>query len=141
VDTVDTEKKWLTEADRKAIGELSQQTIDDRRMTFYVGHKGGKPVGYMVMDHVVGKSLPISFMVVLNTDGTARDVEIMVYREPQGWEIRYESFLKQFLGRNSSFDPREINSITGATLSVRSITRGVAKILAAYKTLYLDKRD
>lgn len=140
-ETVDTEKKWLTDADRKAIGELCQQMVEDPRMNFYIGRKSGKPMGYMVMDHVVGKSLPISFMVVLNTDGTVRDVEIMVYREPQGWEIRYESFLKQFFGKNSSFDSREINSITGATLSVRSITRGVSKILAAYKVLYLDKQN
>ena len=92
----------------------------------------------MVIDHVIGKSFPITFMVVLNADGSVRNVEIMVYREPRGWEVKYRSFLDQFLGKNFSSDFREINSITGATLSVRSMVRGVQKAVAAYKVLYLD---
>ena len=92
----------------------------------------------MVIDSVIGKSFPITFMVVLNVDGTVRDVEIMVYREPRGWEVRYKSFLGQYLGRNAESDFREIHSITGATLSVNGVTRGVQKAVAAYKVLYLD---
>ena len=78
-------------------------------------------------------------MTVLNTDGTVREVEIMVYREPQGWEVKYKTFRSQFYGKDSSSDPREIMSISGATLSVRSVKKGVYKALAAYKILYLNK--
>ena len=96
-------------------------------------------MGYMLIDNIIGKSFPITFMTVLNTDGTVRDVEIMVYREPQGWEVRYKTFRSQFYGKDSSSDSREIHSISGATLSVNSIKIGVYKTLAAYKVLYLDK--
>jgi Na+-translocating ferredoxin:NAD+ oxidoreductase RnfG subunit len=137
-DKVEKEKQWLTDEQKQAIGKLCLQTIKERRFTFYVGKRNGKPMGYMLIHNIIGKSFPITFMTVLDPDGTVRDVEIMVYREPRGWEVRNESFLSQFFGKDSSTDSREINSITGATLSVTAITTGVYKAMAAYKVLYLQ---
>ncbi len=137
-DTVDREKKWLTNEQKKAIGELCLQKIEASRMNFYVGKKGGVPISYAFIDHEIGKSFPITFMVVLNVDGTVRDVEIMVYREPRGWEVRYPSFMDQFTGKTADTDYRTINSITGATLSVRAMVKGVSRATAAYKVLYLS---
>jgi Na+-translocating ferredoxin:NAD+ oxidoreductase RnfG subunit len=139
-DKVDREKKWLTEEQKKAIGELCLQTIETNRMTFHVGKRDGVPIGYALIDHEIGKSFPITFIVILNIDGTVRDVEIMVYREPRGWEVRYPSFMDQFTGRTADSDYRTINSITGATLSVRAIVKGVARATAAFKVLYLSEK-
>ncbi|MGK0180689.1 MAG: hypothetical protein ACI8PD_002501, partial [Nitrospinales bacterium] len=138
-DKIDREKKWPTDAEKSAIGELCQQEIDVRRIKFYVGKKGGSILGYALIDHQIGKSFPITFMTVLNVDGTVRDVEILVYREPRGWEVRYPSFMDQFTGRNAESDYRTVNSITGATLSVRALVAGVSRAAASYKVLYLDK--
>ena len=138
-DKVEKEKQWLTGEQKQAIGKLCLQTIKETRFTFYVGKKSDKPMGYLLIDNIIGKSFPITFFTLLNTDGTVRDVEIMVYREPRGWEVKNQSFLSQFFGKDSSSDSREINSITGATLSVNALRTGVYKALAAYKVLYLDK--
>ena len=137
-DKVDREKKWLTDEQKKAIGDLCLQKFEPNRVTFYVGKRGGVPMGYAIIDHEIGKSFPITFMVVLNVDGSVRDVEIMVYREPRGWEVRYPSFMDQFTGKNADTDYRIINSITGATLSVRAMVKGVSRATAAYKVLYLS---
>ncbi len=137
-DKIDREKKWLTDEQKIAISNLSLQNFDTNRMTFYVGMREGVPLGYALIDHEIGKSFPITFMVVLNVDGTVRDVEIMVYREPRGWEVRYPSFMDQFTGKNADTDFRTINSITGATLSVRAMVKGVARASAVYKILYLS---
>ena len=137
-DKVDREKKWLTEEQKKAIGDLCLQNIKINRVTFYVGKRDGVPMGYAIIDHEIGKSFPITFMVVLNVDGSVRDVEILVYREPRGWEVRYPSFMDQFTGKNADTDYRIINSITGATLSVRAMVKGVSRATAAYKVLYLS---
>ncbi len=137
-DKIDREKKWLTDEQKKAISDLSLQNFDVNRMTFYVGKRDGVPLGYALIDHEIGKSFPITFMVVLNVDGSIRDVEIMVYREPRGWEVRYPSFMDQFTGKNADTDFRTINTITGATLSVRAMVRGVSRASAAYKILYLS---
>ena len=137
-DKVDREKKWLTKEQKKAIGDLCLQNFESNRGTFYVGKRDGVPMGYAIIDHEIGKSFPITFMVVLNVDGSVRDVEILVYREPRGWEVRYPSFMDQFTGKNADTDYRIINSITGATLSVRAMVKGVSRATAAYKVLYLS---
>ena len=138
-DKIEKETHWLTKEEIQAIEEIFMHKIYESRFSFYVGYKNGKPMGGMLIDNIIGKSFPITFMTVLNTDGTVREVEIMVYREPQGWEVKYKTFRSQFYGKDSSSDPREIMSISGATLSVRSVKKGVYKALAAYKILYLNK--
>ena len=140
-DAIDKERKWLTGEQKTAIAKISLLEIREIRFTFYVGKKNGKTTGYMLIDHIIGKSFPITFMTVLNVDGTVRDVEILVYREPRGWEVRFPSFMSQFFGMNAQSDFRDINSITGATLSVRAITKGVKKAVAAYKVLFLDAEN
>ena len=138
-DEIKKERLWLTKEEIRAIEEIYMYKIYETRFTFYTGIKNGKPMGSMLIDNIIGKSFPITFMTVLNTDGTVRDVEIMVYREPQGWEVRYKSFRSQFYGKDTSSNSNEILSISGATLSVRAIKSGVYKAMAAYKVLYLDK--
>lgn len=133
------EQFWLNDTERKQIGALCGQKITDKRIVFYTGQKSEKITGHMMIDHFIGKTLPITYMVVLNTDGTIRNVDIMVYRESQGMEVRYRSFLKQFFGKNSSSAFNDINSITGATISARSVTKGVRKAAAAFYILILNK--
>ena len=138
-DEIKKERLWLTKEEIRAIEEIYMYKIYETRFTFYTGIKNGRSMGSMLIDNIIGKSFPITFMTVLNTDGTVRDVEIMVYREPQGWEVRYKSFRSQFYGKDTSSNSNEILSISGATLSVRAIKSGVYKAMAAYKILYLDK--
>ena len=138
-DEIKKERLWPTKKEIRAIEEIYMYKIYETRFTFYTGIKNGKSMGSMLIDNIIGKSFPITFMTVLNTDGTVRDVEIMVYREPQGWEVRYKSFRSQFYGKDTTSNSNEILSISGATLSVRAIKSGVYKAMAAYKILYLDK--
>jgi hypothetical protein len=138
-DEIKKERLWMDKGQISAIEEELMSKIHETRFTFYTGIKNGKPMGSMLIDNIIGKSFPITFMTVINTDGTVRDVEIMVYREPQGWEVKYKSFRSQFYGKDSSSNPAHILSISGATMSVNSVKRGVYKALAAYKVLYLDK--
>jgi hypothetical protein len=138
-DDIKKERLWLTKDEILAIEQLYMYKIHETRFTFYTGIKNGRSMGSMLIDNIIGKSFPITFMTVINTDGTVRDVEIMVYREPQGWEVRYKSFRSQFYGKDSSSDRRKVLSISGATLSVNAVKSGVYKAMAAYKVLYLNK--
>lgn len=142
VKKVKKEKVWLTDTQTAAIQKLlgDQVKYDERRATHYFGlDEADKPMGAMVIGNEIGRSYPITFMVVINLDGTVKDVEIMVYREPHGWEVRFESFLSQFFGRNGGDPFDNINNITGATLSVRSMTKGVKKAVAEFQVIYKDK--
>ncbi len=139
-DQIKKEKKWLTDTQREAIGKTLGEEYKERRLTYYFGlDEANQPIGAMVIGNEIGRSYPITFMVVINLDGTVKDVEIMVYREPHGWEVRFESFLSQFFGRDGGDPFDNINNITGATLSVRSMTRGVKKAVAEFQVIYKDK--
>ncbi len=132
-------KIWLTPTQREAIGKITGDKYKERRITFFEGLKNDQTQGYVTIGNEIGRSYPITFMVVITPEGAVKDVEIMVYREPHGWEVQFEYFMKQFFGRDASNPFNDINNITGATLSVRSMTRGVKKAVAAYKVLFLDK--
>jgi hypothetical protein len=138
-DEIKKDRVWLTKEQIISIEKLNMYKIKEKRFTFYTGIKNGRSMGSMLIDNIIGKSYPITFMTVINTDGTVRDVEIMVYREPQGWEVKYKSFRSQFFGKDSSSDRRKVLSISGATLSVNAIKSGVYKAMAAYKAIYLNK--
>ena len=73
----------------------------------------------------VGKDKPITTGVVVN-DGSIESVDVLVFRESRGWEIRYPNFTRQFvsarLDQNTALT-RSIDGITGATLSVRAVKR------------------
>ena len=51
---------------------------------------------------------------------------ILAFREARAWEVRHPFFAEQFLGATLADDDssdKRIDSITGATLSVRSVKK------------------
>src|SRR5262249_56869103 len=54
---------------------------------------GGKVLGLLVVDHVIGKHLYIDYAVALAPGGRVQRVEILAYRESYGGEIRSASWL------------------------------------------------
>ena len=73
-------------------------------------------------------------VTIVSPSGGIRSVEILVYRESQGSEVQDPKFLKQFEGKVLA-DPirpgKDIQNISGATLSVRSVSLGSRRALAA----------
>ena len=129
----------LTTPQRAAIGKMIARVVRDKVMNFYVGQKGGQTLGVAVVERTVNRSWTISYMVVMNQDGTVKDVEVLNYVGARNWGIQYQSWLEQFFGMNAESDFRSISGITGATVSVRTISAGVQKIVAAYQVIFIDK--
>lgn len=72
----------------------------------------------------IGKTHPITAGFIVN-NGKLEQVRVLVFRESRGWEIRYPFFTRQFkqvgLNEGKALDSH-IDTITGATLSVRAMT-------------------
>jgi Na+-translocating ferredoxin:NAD+ oxidoreductase RnfG subunit len=68
--------------------------------------------------------------------------KVLIYREDYGGEIGSKRWLKQFVGKSMddqiSF-PGDIDAISGATISVRSMTRALDTLLKSIKALHLNK--
>ena len=93
----------------------------------------GSVLGYVVVDHVIGKHDFITYAVGISSGGVVRGVEILRYRESHGGDVRNERWRRQFVGRGREKPLRfgiDIKNIAGATLSCRHVTEGVRLVLA-----------
>lgn len=73
----------------------------------------------------IGKERPITTGLVVDR-GRIERIEVLIYRESRGWEVRYPFFTEQFEGAMLTEDERldrRIDGITGATLSVRALKK------------------
>jgi FMN-binding domain len=90
-------------------------------------------LGSIFLLDVIGQNLPITFAVGVKADGSLQDIEVMVYREPHGDEIRERRFRAQFAGKKLQ-DPllvgKDIDAISGATISSNSAAYAARKGLA-----------
>ena len=109
----------------------------------FKAESNGKVDGYAVIQETIGKHRPITYIVGVTPDGKVSDIEILVYRESKGSEVRMKRFNSQYEGK-TTFDPIRINkdiiNITGATMSVRSVSAGVKRALVLVDEFYLNHR-
>ncbi len=106
----------------------------------FIGETNGKIDGWALIQNTIGKHKPMTYMVGVNPQGEATSVEVLVYRESRGSEVRTKRFNYQYQGKDVH-DPirinRDIINITGATMSVRSMSAGVKRALVTVDQLYL----
>jgi Na+-translocating ferredoxin:NAD+ oxidoreductase RnfG subunit len=123
----------------KKLAAPAKPSIWESAFTTFIGRKAGAIVGYAIVCEEIGKHRPITFIVSAGPDGKVKDTAIMTYREPIGGEVRQEKFLDQFSGKalqNPIMQHKDIRNISGATLSVQALSRGVRKALAVLKVAY-----
>jgi len=95
--------------------------------------KGGRVLGFVVADEVIGKFERIGYAVGLDAAGAVKQVEILSYRESHGGEIRLPAWRRQFVGKTAASPIAvgdDIANISGATLSCTHVTEGVKRIVA-----------
>lgn len=72
----------------------------------------------------IGKTQPITTGISVRS-GVIERVQVLIYRESHGWEVRYPFFTDQFRGMSLEADQTlsdHVDGISGATLSVRALT-------------------
>ncbi|UVT14937.1 MAG: FMN-binding protein [Nitrospira sp.] len=106
----------------------------------YIGETGAQVDGYAVVQNTIGKHKPMTYMVGVDNKGLVSDIELLVFREARGSEVRQKRFNAQYEGK-SVLDPVRINkdiiNITGATMSVRSMSAGIKRVLVLIDEFYL----
>jgi hypothetical protein len=131
--TLSPEQKTLIE---ERIGWHFPETTFD----CFIGETKGKVDGWAFIQNTVGKHKPMTYMVGVDPNGEANSVEVLVYREARGSEVRTKRFNYQYQGKNLD-DPirinRDIINITGATMSVRSMSAGVKRVLVLTDEFFL----
>jgi len=73
----------------------------------------------------IGKTKSITTGIVIDKD-KINQIKVLVFRESRGWEVRHPFFTKQFIDiglSNNNKLTKKIDGISGATLSVRALTK------------------
>lgn len=133
----------FTDEDKDQIKELAgvRQRTDEQK--FWKVKKDGELVGWFAVDDVIGKHEYITYGVALDLAGNVLDVEILSYRETHGHEVRNAVWREQFVGKsiNDSLKlGKDIENISGATLSCRNVTDGIKRLLVINK-LFLTEHS
>jgi Na+-translocating ferredoxin:NAD+ oxidoreductase RnfG subunit len=129
----------LAPAQKERVETILEKKLKEETYPFWIAKKGGTPIGYAVLLDVIGKERPITFMIAVGPERRVTGVEVLIYRESQGSEIRSGRFIGQFIDKTLSAPltlGRDVDAISGATLSSRSTAYAVKKALALVEVVY-----
>lgn len=130
----------LTGEKKDRIEERIGWKFPEQAFEVYIGETGDKIDGYAMLHNTIGKHKHMTYMVGVDSTGACSDVELLVFREARGSEVGRKRFNVQYEGK-TVLDPIRINkdiiNISGATMSVRSISAGVKRVLVLIDEFYL----
>lgn len=122
----------LSDEQRDAIADKAGVKQRWERQEVWRAEKDGQLLGWFIVDNVVGKHEFITYAAGLLPEGKVKGVEILIYRETHGDQIREASWRKTLEGKTLA-DPfkldRDVPNISGATLSCRNVMNGVKRLL------------
>lgn len=121
----------LSEDQVKTIEKSSHTDVINRNLQVWKVSTGG----WFIVDQVVGKHEFIPIALGLDPSGAVKTIEILEYREAYGDQVRNPRWLAQFAGKHNGDTltlTKDIQNISGATLSSKHITDGVRRLLATY---------
>lgn len=106
--------------------------IENQEVEVYTVFNHGKISGRAVKLSEMGKNYPITFLVGVDTQAKIAGILILEFRDMFGSEIKRKSFLRQFRGKtlkNPLKIGRDIDAVTGATISSKAAASAVKKSL------------
>ncbi len=92
-----------------------------------------KLLGYGYIGNAPSKAATFDYLVLFDTQFTIAKSKVLIYREEYGGEIGSKRWLRQFSGKSPASSQLKYNEdiipISGATISVRSMTRAINELL------------
>ena len=152
-DKIVTEEKTLTPDQVKAVkgqlgdkwtlyqaGAKSEEMKETDKATFHFGTKAGKQTGVALVEVQPGKWGPVKYIIAMDLTGKVTNLSVMSYVEQRGRPISTRRFLNQFIGKTSK-NPiqvgKDVDAVSGATISSRASAFAVKKVIALYEVAYL----
>ncbi|HTF91307.1 MAG TPA: FAD:protein FMN transferase [Planctomycetota bacterium] len=142
-DAFTTRTATLDDAQRASLTPRLRGRQAPRLWTYREARTSKQLQGRAIEGDVIGKSLPITYLVILDADNRVRGIEILEYRESHGGEVRREKWRAQFQGKGAQDELKlgsDIRNIAGATLSCRALTDAVHDALAIATLVFADEQ-
>lgn len=133
--SVERKTLFLTDQQVEQIQARAKAKVESKIVTYYVGKKSGTVQGYAFFETHVVRTMPETFIIIMNPEGSVRAVEILAFYEPEDY-LPPKRWLKLFQEKTSQSDlwlKRGVQNIVGATLSAQGITDGVRKVVTMFE--------
>jgi electron transport complex protein RnfG len=137
-----TEEKAALDGVYPEASDFGEEKIGDE--TYYVAKKDNKLIGYIIRAKNRGYASTITMLVSFDPKGEIKGIKILTQEETPGLgakinEVRYGEkkpwFLQQFEGKRAQeLDLKNIQAITGATISSKAVLDGVKKSVTDFLT-------
>lgn len=119
---------------------LNKETLSDfTKRSFFAITSEGKRLGFGFIGNAPSKTATFDYLVLFDNDFIITKSKVLIYREEYGGEIGSKRWLKQFDGASSASAElkynRDIIPISGATISVRSMTKAMNDLLKSIAVL------
>lgn len=111
---------WLNKDLKHSIEEVMGRSYKGLRIRYW---QSGERTAWILEE--IGKVELITAGFVVDGD-EMQEMQVLVYRESHGWEVRFPFFRKQFSGlrlEEGNGLSKRIDGISGATLSVNALVR------------------
>lgn len=129
----------LSEGLKKQIELKAKQKFFRSELYMWEWNCSSSNQGIAFVDNALGKDLPITYLGMFNPEGQLIYTTILKYRESYGGEVTSKNWLGGFFNKNadSNFIPGQgIDVISGATISVHSVSKGFFKLALLAKEIF-----
>ncbi len=100
---------------------------------FFKIHSEGNLLGFGYIGSALSKVTTFDYLVLFDSEFIITKSKVLIYREEYGGEIGSKRWLRQFIGKSVNTSELvygdNIVPISGATISVRSMTRAINDLL------------
>jgi len=128
---------WLNDSIRETSSAIMGHPYPGLRIRYRVD---GERSAWILEE--TGKEKPITVGLAINSQGIEH-IRVLAFRESRGWEVRYPFFTDQFHGARLHGDyslDRDIDGISGATLSVRALKK-LARLALYLHSVVMAEHD
>jgi hypothetical protein len=124
---------YLTDTELKEASARGRVKVDSMVWHYYEGKDG-----WAYFETHVVRTMPETFMAVVNKDGSLRFLEVLAFAEPDDYLPR-KRWLEQFPGRKLDgelFVRRAVRNVSGASLTAQALTDGARRVLAVHSVIH-----
>ena len=139
-ESVEAKSYVLDEAQASRVRDLSETELERKIWTIHTARRGGEVEGYALLDVRTVRTFPEALLIVLTPEGAVRSVRVIAFHEPSEFQPP-ERWLALLTGKRQGDElhlRRDIQQITGATLSSQSVLRAVRTALALWQVVIHD---
>ncbi|MGH2567139.1 MAG: FMN-binding protein [Bacteroidota bacterium] len=140
--SVERKTVFLTDRQVDLIQSRARAKVESKVLTYYVGRSAVGVQGYAFFETQTVRTMPETYLVVVDPDSSVRAVEMLAFYEPEDYlpPNRWLGLFSNKTLRDDLWLKRGVQNIVGATISAQSITDGVRRILATFEVAVPKER-